>query len=611
MPSTRRLAIAGAALVLGAVLAACGGTTAHVGGGSAAKGKPIKGGTVTVAQLSGASPNDIFPLQPATNSNGYNEDFVLGAWPNLVVVGDGTKSVVNTKESLYSSMTWSQNDSVLTIALKPWNWSDGQPITARDFTFVYNLLKANYNDWLEYFPGLFPADVTKITTLNTHTVQLSLNHSYNPDFYVDDVLSFLPLLPQHVMDRTSLTGKVSNFDQTKAGSKAVWSFLQKQGQQESTFTTSPLWKVVDGPWRISTFQTDGYYSWTPNTAYSGPVKPLLSRVNFTPFTTDSAEMNTLRSGSSLSIGYLPLNDLKQIPALASEGYAAANVPTPGVAEIVPNLYNPVNGPILRQLYIRQAFEYLIDRPLIVSKVYAGYADPGNGPVPVNYGQQWDSPLEKSGGPYPYSASKAIALLKAHGWKVVPGGVDTCQSAGTGPADCGAGISAGEKLNFQLIYSSGSDTFDEQNADIQSTESLAGIKMTLKPEPFNTINATTGYCNAGSHPASTCAWQLQDYGYNPYSLDPNGSGLWNTDASGNYGGYASPKMDSLINATEYGSSPTAFIAYEDYAAQQLPVLWIPDESAIYIYKKSLAGAFPTSPFDATINPEVWYFTKPAK
>jgi peptide/nickel transport system substrate-binding protein len=71
------------------------------------------------------------------------------------------------------------------------------------------------------------------------------------------------------------------------------------------------------------------------------------------------------------------------------------------------------------------------------------------------------------------------------------------------------------------------------------------------------------------------------------------------------------MDALINATEYGSSPTAFFEYEDYAAQQLPVLWIPDESAIYIYKKNLAGAFPANPFDAPYNPEVWYFTKSAK
>ena len=69
-----------------------------------------------------------------------------------------------------------------------------------------------------------------------------------------------------------------------------------------------------------------------------------------------------------------------------------------MAEVLPNLWNPTNGPILRQLYIRQAMEYLINRPVLVSKVFAGYADPGNGPVPVNYAPQWDTALERSGGP---------------------------------------------------------------------------------------------------------------------------------------------------------------------------------------------------------------------
>src|SRR5580700_5962084 len=596
MRSTRRLAALGAVLALGSLLAACGSTSPKVGSGSAVKGQLVRGGVVNIAQPSGATPNDIFPLGPATNANGYNVNLTMGSWPSLVYVGDGTQSDVNAQESLYSSLTWSNND---------------QQVTARDFTFVYNLLKYNYNDWIDYTQGLFPTDVTKVLTPNSRTIVLDLNRSYNPAFYTDDELSYIPLLPQHVMDRTSLTGKVSNYDLTKAGADAVWTFLQKQGEEEGTFTSSPLWQVVDGPWKITTFLSDGYYAWTPNKNYSGPDKPILSKVIYTPFTDDDAEMDTLRSGTTLSLAALPLNDIKQIPALEAEGYTVATVPTPGVAEIVPNLYNPVNGPILRQLYIRQAFEYLIDRPLIVSKVYAGYADPGNGAVPVNYGQQWDSPLEKSGGPYPYSPSKAIALLKAHGWKVVPNGVDTCQQPGSGPTQCGAGITAGEKLGFTLIYSSGSATFDQQNADIQSTEALAGIKVALKPEPFNTINATTGYCNASSHPTSTCSWQMQDYGYNPYSLDPAGAGMFNTDAVGNYGGYSSPEMDSLINQTEYGSSSSAFFNYENYAAEQLPYLWLPDESGVFVYRKNLAGVFPSNPFSATLNPEVWYYTKSAK
>jgi peptide/nickel transport system substrate-binding protein len=598
------------ALALTAAVAACSGTNSKVGAGSAVKGTPERGGTVTIAEPSGASPNDIFPLPPSTNTNGYNINLTMGEWPYLVYVGEGAKSVVNPQESLYSSLTWSDNDSVITIVLKPWEWSDGAPITARDFTFVYNLLKVNYNDWEAYDPGLFPSDVTKVTTPNVHTVVIDLNRSYNPSFYTDDVLTLVPLLPQHAWDKTSLTGAVGNYDETTAGAKAVWNFLQKQGSDIGTFATNPMWQVVDGPWKLGQFQNDGYYVWVPNKNYSGPDKPILSKAIFTPFTTDDAEMDTLRSGTSLTVGELPLNDIGQISALEREGYSVASVPTPGVAEIVPNLWNPVNGPMLRLLYIRQAMEYLINRGQITSDAFHGYADPGNGPVPVNYGQQWDSPLEKAGGPYSYSPAKAEALLKAHGWTVVPNGTDTCQQPGTGPAQCGAGVAAGQKLQFQLLYSSGSAYIDQQNAAVQTSEAQGGIHIVLKAEPFNTLVATTATCDAASHSGSTCDWQLQQFGYQPYEPDPNGSGIFNTNAVSNYGGYSSPEMDQLINQTEYGSNPSAFFAYEDYAAEQLPWLWLPDPSFVIAYKNNLAGFIPSSPFDLMLNPEVWYYVKPA-
>jgi peptide/nickel transport system substrate-binding protein len=597
------------ALALAAAVAACSSTTSKVGSGHTVKGTPERGGTVTVAEPSGASPDDIFPLPPATNTNGFNENLTLGEWPYLVYTGEGAKSVVNPQESLYSSLTWSDNDSVITIVLKPWKWSDGTPITARDFTFVYNLLKANYNDWENYDPGLFPADVTKVATPNTSTVVISLNRSYNPDFYTDDVLVWVPLLPQHAWDKTSLTGPAGNYDETTAGAKAVWNFLQKQGTDIGTFATNPLWQVVDGPWKLSQFQSDGYYSWVPNAGYSGPDKPALSKIVFTPFTTDAAEMDTLRSGTSLTVALVPLNDIGQTSALEHEGYAVASVPTAGVAEIVPNLWNPVNGPLLRQLYIRQALEYLINRPQITSDAVHGYADPGNGPVPTTYGQQWDSPLEKSGGPYAYSPSKAAALLKAHGWNVVPNGTDTCQQPGTGASQCGAGVTAGEKLQFQLLYASGSAYFDQQNAAIQTSEAQAGIDIVLKAEPFNTLVATTTTCNAQSHSGSACNWQLQQFGYQPYLLDPSGAGVFDTNGVNNYGGYSSSEMDQLINQTEYDSSPSAFYAYEDYTAEQLPWLWLPDPSFVVAYKSNLAGFIPASPFDFTLNPEVWYYVKP--
>jgi len=608
MRSTRRLAAAAAALSLATLVAACGGASTKVGaGGPAVSGKAQRGGVVTVAEV-GASPNFIFPYAPSTNSDGYNVNLTMGLWPFLVYAGDGAKSIVNPQESLFSSLTYSHHDSVITMVLKPWKWSDGVPITSRDFTFVYNLLKVNYANWIDYTQGLFPTDVTKVLTPNAHTVVMDLNRSYNPTFYTDDVLSTIALIPQHAWDKTSLTGKVGNYDETKAGAKAVYAFLQKQGGLMGTFDTSPLWKVVDGPWKLQTFNSNGYYAWVPNTSYSGLDKPIIDKVIWTPFTTDTAEMNTLRSGTSIDLGNLPLNDVHQVGALEADGYTVADLPTAGVAEIVPNLYNPTNGPLLRQLYVRQVLEYLIDRPQIVSKVYAGYADPGNGPVPVLYGKQWDSPLEKAGGPYPYSPSKAIALLKARGWRVVPNGTSSCERAGTGPSDCGAGVSAGEPLQFQLLYTSGITSFDQQNAAIQSTEAAAGVRIVLKPEPFNTIVATTAYCNAKTHPVSTCSWQLQDYGYNPYTLDPSGAGQFNTDGYGNYGGYSNAEENKLIDATEYGSSSSAFFAYENYTAEQLPYLWLPNASNLFVFKKDLAGITPWNPFSGTLNPEVWYYTK---
>jgi peptide/nickel transport system substrate-binding protein len=612
MRITRRLAVMAAPLTMAVVLAACSGSGGGSGGsgpggsGPAPSGPAQQGGVVSEAW--GATPNFIFPLTPATNNDGYNENLVTAMWPMLVYAGDGARSIVNPDESLFSSMTWSNGDKTDTIVLKPWKWSDGTPITSRDFTFTYNLLKASDHDWIWYVPGLFPTDVASVQTPSAHTVVLNLTHSYNPSFYEEDVLSYVPLLPQHAWDKTSMAGKTGNYDQTPSGAKAVWKFLQKEGGQTSTFTTNPLWKVVDGPWTLVNFQNNGDWDYVPNKHYSGPVKPHLSRINDVPFTSDTAELDALRAGS-VTIGQLPLNDLSQEAVLKAQGYSFVTQSIPGVAYILPNFYAPGVAPLIRQLYVRQAMEYLINRPQITKKVYAGDADPGNGAVPLAAGGPWVSPQEKAGGPYPYSPAKAVALLKAHGWKVTPGGTSTCQSAGSGPSDCGAGITSGEQLAFTLLYSSGSTTFDEQEAAIQSSEEQGGIKINLKPEPFNTLAANVGTCNAKSHPASTCSWQLVDEGYQPdQGLYPAGDQFFETGAPYNQGGYSDPKMNSLISATEYGSSAKAFFAYEDYANQQLPWLYLPNQSFVNAYKSNLGGFAPLNPFSGSINPEAWYFTK---
>lgn len=610
MRDMRRLAWIAAALLAAALIAACGsgGKTAIGNGtGKGPSGQALHGGTATMAWVAG-SPNFIFPFPPATNEDGYNANLTSGLWPTVVAVGNGGQSAVNPQESLFSSLKYSDGDRVITIVLKPWKWSDGVPITSRDFSFAYNLLKVEYNDWINYVSGTFPTDVAKVATPNAQTVVIDLTHAYNPSFYTDDVLSEIPLIPQHAWDRTSLSGKVGNYDETASGAKAVWAFLQKEGKDMATFDSDPLWRVVDGPWKLAKFvPSDGYYAWAPNANYSGPDEPHLSKYVAAQFTSDTSEMDTLRSNTSLDVAGVPLNDIGQLGAIEREGYSVAKQPIPGIAAIIPNFWNAAAGPLVRQLYIRQALEDLINRKLIVSKVYDGYADPGNGPVPLSSGI-WVSPLEKAGGPYPYSPSAAIALLKAHGWRVTPNGASTCTRPGSGASQCGAGISAGEPLAMQLLYASGTASTDQQNAAIQSSEELAGIKLTLKSEPFNTMIATVGTCTAAKHPASSCGWQLVNFGYDPVELYPSSDGFFDTTGVNNQGGYSNPEMNTLIRNTEYSSSTSAFYAYEDFAARQLPWLWLPLESNINVYRSNLAGYTPLNPFSGGLNPEVWYFTK---
>ena len=83
--------------------------------------------------------------------------------------------------------------------------------------------------------------------------------------------------------KVSATGKVGNYDQTPAGATAVFNFLTAQAKDIATYGTNPLWKTVDGPWKLSAYRPDGHSEFVPNPAYSGPVKPTLDKFVLEPF----------------------------------------------------------------------------------------------------------------------------------------------------------------------------------------------------------------------------------------------------------------------------------------------------------------------------------------
>ena len=114
----------------------------------------------------------------------------------------------------------------------------------------------------------------------------------------------------------------------------------------------------------------------------------------------------------------------------------------------------------------------------------GYGTPTYGPVPV-FPRQFLRPGAKTN-PYPYSVKAAKAPSPRTAWKIPNSGAATCEKPGTGAAECGAGIAAGTKLSMPFEYSTGTSALDNEAQALQSAFASAGIDVTLKEAPVNTV-----------------------------------------------------------------------------------------------------------------------------
>jgi peptide/nickel transport system substrate-binding protein len=474
LPIPRRGRIA--AVVLAVTLALI--AVAVAGAGSSHR---QAGGTATIALPPGTTPDFIFPLVDGAHYSVANiEQFQRLMYRPLYMFGKNGKPVVNDAASLAQPAVFKKGNTQVTITLKNYNWSDGKPVTARDFTFLLNLLKANKKNWAAYLPGDIPDNVKSVKISNPKTFTLVLDRAYSPIWFTGNQLSQLMPIPQHVWDKKSASGSVGNYDTTTAGAKAVYNFLIGEAKKPSTYASNPLWQVVDGPWKLSAYRTDGYSAFVPNTRYSGSVKPKIDKFVEQPFTSEQAELNVLRSGG-VDYGYLPQSEVAQAKALQAQGYTFAPWISWGINYMPFNFASPTVGSMFKQLYIRQALQMVIDQKGYVRSLLKGYGWPTYGPVPVQPSNPYVSEFVKNG-PYNYSPGKAAALLKSHGWTIHPDGASQC----TGK--CGPGVKQGSKLEFKLIYASG-DTITSQEVQAwKSAASKIGVKLDLSEAPFNQVIA---------------------------------------------------------------------------------------------------------------------------
>jgi peptide/nickel transport system substrate-binding protein len=588
------------------VLAACGNS-------STTTGHAVTKTTATFAEQPGTQPNYIFPLASLAYFSVANlAQFQFLMYRPLYWFGVNGLVQLNTQLSLANTPVYSADGKSVTVTLKGWKWSDGTQITARDVQFWQNMVTANRGNWAGSSTGEYPDNVTSTTISPTNPLQISFNltQAYGAYWFTYNELSQVTPLPQHVWDKESATGAVGNYDTTPAGAVKVYQFLDAQSKAISTYDTNPIWQVVSGPWKLKTMDTAGNVSMVPNKAYSGPVKPTLTHFNEVPYTRDIAEFDELKAATSVTnttvdFGYIPLSDVLQ-KARLNNAYNFSIWTDWQITYFPENFTNPVSGPIFKQLYFRQAMQYLVDQNTFINRALFGYGYPTYGPVPIKPASTFIDSFEKTN-PYPYNPSKAVSLLQANGWTVNAGGTSTCTSPGTGTGQCGAGIPMGAKASFKLQYQSGTPYLDQEMAQFKADYALAGIQIGLTTAPFNTVIAN-------STPTDH-TWDMEFWGggwiYTP-DYEPTGDELWSCTGTGanvqyagsDSGGYCDPQAQADILATETSTNLQAMYTYEDYLAKQLPVIWMPvPDAQLAEINKNLKGTGPLDPL-LQIYPENW-------
>jgi peptide/nickel transport system substrate-binding protein len=599
--------VAASAVVLALIAAGCSSTAS-----SPSAGAPVKGGTAVMAEPPSQAPSYIFPfMAPSVSTNQNLFDFTYLMYRPLYWFGNGAQPTLNTSLSLADPATFS--GAKVTITLKHYMWSNGTPVTAQDVVFWINMMRAVPQDWFGSVPGGFPTNVSDVTAVSATEVTMTMKKAYSPTWFLYNNLSQITPMPA-AWDRTA--SGPSNCATTVSDCAAVYAYLAGQAKDLSSYATSPVWGIVDGPWKLSAFNADGHVTFVPNKSYSGPVKPKLAALEEVPFTTDSAEYDVLQSsnsGSKIDVGYIPAADLAAKPPgvaaganpLSAKGYTLAPLYAWGMGFYVMNFHSTTgNGPVIRQLYFRQAMAYLMDQQGVISGPLRGYGTTTVGPVGNVPVTKFLSAKGRQGDPFPFSIAKARALLSSNGWRVVPGGSTSCVD----PAKCGPGIAQGKTLSFNFPYASGLSWLASEMTELQSNAAQVGIRLNLQPEPINQVTSVAAAnCVAVKTP---CNWDMANFEGFTFSPDylPTGDVLYLTGATSNYGAYSNAENDAMIEKTLTSPDLSYMYAWQDYLATQLPFEWQPFPAyQLTEVANSLKGVMPQSS-TLSITPESWYFVK---
>ncbi len=614
----RSTVLALCATFLAALVATSGAAPSAVAAAGRASVKKASGGTVTMALPPAAPFNYIFPFMSSEyyyTANLYDLQYLMY---RPLYWWDGSRTL-NESRSLAELPKFENHDKTVVIQLKQgWKFSDGQAIGPENVAFFLGMLVTEIENFQFDIPGDFPFNLASTSYDNAKdTVTLHLTETVNPTWFLDNQLTMITPFPSawdlsgpgKKSDCESETARVE-----KADCPSVYKYLNAQAEDTGTYATNPLWQVVDGPFHLTQFAAGGTSAtFEPNPHYSGSPKPRISKLVEVVPTSTSSEYGLLQSGA-LTIGYVPYDSAPAKPVDASK---APSNPVPSY-DLEPlsgtwayndmfwNYNNPTIGPLVHQLYFRQAMQSLVDQEADIETALRGYGYTDYGPNPPAPANVYETPYEKSA-PYPYSQKRARKYLTDNGWKIPSSGPAYCVRPGTGKGECGSGITRDEKMpTIDLQYNPASEAYTLEVSNFESDAAGAGIDITPVATALGTLFSEIPACTPSQ---SACKWEMIYFGtaeqeegvYYPVQTIAFGKG-----ASFNVSNYANSYVTSLFKQSTSTSGNKALDEVDDYLTKTCAVLWTPvPTNFLFEVDPHLKGFVPSA--IQVVQPETWYFS----
>jgi peptide/nickel transport system substrate-binding protein len=585
------------------------------GSASPPPGDAAPHGRVRVAEAVGATPDWIFPLTPVANSSVYTiYQFQYLSWRPVFWSPRGSIPDWDWKRSMADGPPAVSNGGrTFTIHLNGrYTWSTGRPVTSHDVLFFYRLYKAAVGEDPansgNYTPGQFPDNVVSATAPDDRTVVFTFDRVYNPSWVLGTEFSQLIPLPEREWSRASPGGPFLDTSDPRSGARraqAVYDRLALRSRSLSSYGSDPLWKTVDGPYRIAGYNASTSAAvFRANPAYTGRGRPAIDELDLLSYTSPTSEFNDLLNGS-LDFGYVSSDDFPQLGRLRRKGYHLYGKPEFGNFFIAFNFQDGRGGfaAAIKQLYVRQAMAHLVDQQGLIQGAYHGLAAPGYNVVPVSPRSPF-APGNALHNPYPYSPAEAARLLTGHGWRVVPGGTTRCVRPGTGAGECGSGVRSGQSLDFTFYYVDNPQAVAVSATAFASALKGIGVTATLRSDKFNNVLENE---SDASSPGNRDDWGMAYWGGESDSIYPSTVNLFNTGGSFNAGGFSDPGLDRLIEDSMLSPDPRALSRELAAVTAKIPVLFQPNPAMVYAWSPRLNGD-PDGFAAATqymLNPEDWY------